>query len=42
MSIGGLMGVGYEKVLLMQTDGNLETSEISEEHPFSKVLLCVS
>ena len=28
MSIGGLMGVGYEKVLLMQTDGNLETSEI--------------
>ena len=28
MSIGGLMGVGYEKVLLMQTDGNLVTSEI--------------
>ena len=28
MSIGGLMGVGYEKVLLMQTDGNLATSEI--------------
>ncbi len=28
MSIGGLMGVGYEKVLLMQTDGNINVSEI--------------
>ena len=28
MSIGGLMGVGYEKVLLMQTSGNFDTSEI--------------
>lgn len=28
MSIGGLMGVGYEKALLMQTDGNLEISEL--------------
>lgn len=28
MSIGGLMGVGYEKALLMQTDGNLEVSEL--------------
>ncbi len=28
MSIGGLMGVGYEKVLLMQTDGNIGVSEI--------------
>ncbi len=28
MSIGGLMGVGYEKVLLLQTDGNIGVSEI--------------
>ena len=28
MSIGGLMGVGYEKALLMQTDGNLQVSEL--------------
>ncbi len=28
MSIGGLMGVGYEKVLLMQTEGNMGVSEI--------------
>ena len=28
MSIGGLMGVGYEKALLMQTDGNREISEL--------------
>lgn len=28
LSIGNLMNLGYEKVLLMQTDGNLETSEI--------------
>ena len=28
MSIGGLMGVGYEKALLMQTDGNLAVSEL--------------
>lgn len=28
MSIGGLMGVGYEKALLMQTDGNLAASEL--------------
>ena len=28
MSIGGLMGVGYEKALLMQTDGNLTVSEL--------------
>ncbi len=28
MSIGGLMGVGYEKALLMQSDGNLGVSEL--------------
>jgi len=28
MSIGGLMGVGYEKALLMQSDGNLAVSEL--------------
>ena len=28
MSIGGLMGVGYEKALLMQTDGNLELAVV--------------
>lgn len=28
LSVGNLMNCGYEKVLLMQTSGNLETSEI--------------
>lgn len=28
LSIGNLMSCGYEKVLLMQTDGNIETSQI--------------
>ena len=28
LSVGNLMNCGYEKVLLMQTDGNLEASEI--------------
>lgn len=28
LSVGNLMSCGYEKVLLMQTDGNLETSQI--------------
>ncbi len=28
LSVGNLMSCGYEKVLLMQTSGNLETSEI--------------
>ena len=28
LSIGGLLGIGFEKVYLMQTAGNLETSEI--------------
>lgn len=38
MSIGGLMGVGYEKVLLMQTDGNLEISEIIATYVYKKGL----
>ncbi len=38
MSIGGLMGVGYEKVLLMQTDGNLATSEIIATYVYKKGL----
>ena len=38
MSIGGLMGVGYEKVLLMQTDGNLDTSEIIATYVYKKGL----
>ncbi len=38
MSIGGLMGVGYEKVLLMQTDGNIDTSEIISTYVYKKGL----
>ncbi|MBO6263810.1 MAG: sugar ABC transporter permease, partial [Clostridia bacterium] len=38
MSIGGLMGVGYEKVLLMQTAGNLSTSEIIATYVYKKGL----
>ena len=38
MSIGGLMGVGYEKVLLMQTDGNLVISEIIATYVYKKGL----
>ena len=38
MSIGGLMGVGYEKVLLMQTDGNLAKSEIIATYVYKKGL----
>lgn len=38
LSIGGLMGVGYEKVLLMQTSANLETSEIISTHVYKKGL----
>lgn len=38
MSIGGLMGVGYEKVLLMQTDGNLSKSEIIATYVYKKGL----
>lgn len=32
------MGVGYEKVLLMQTDGNLEISEIIATYVYKKGL----
>jgi len=38
MSIGGLMGVGYEKVLLMQTAGNLSSSEIIATYVYKKGL----
>lgn len=38
LSIGGLMGVGYEKVLLMQTSANLETSEIISTYVYKKGL----
>ena len=38
MSIGGLMGVGYEKVLLMQTDGNIDVSEIIATYVYKQGL----
>ena len=38
MSIGGLMGVGYEKALLMQTDGNLEVSELIATYVYKQGL----
>ena len=38
MSIGGLMGVGYEKALLMQTDGNLAVSELIATHVYKRGL----
>ena len=38
MSIGGLMGVGYEKALLMQTDGNLVLSELIATYVYKKGL----
>lgn len=34
LSIGNLMNCGYEKVLLMQTTGNLETSEIISSYVY--------
>ncbi len=39
MSIGGLMGVGYEKVLLMQTEGNISTSEIIATYVYKQGIL---
>lgn len=36
MSIGGLMGVGYEKALLMQTDGNLAVSELISTYVYKR------
>lgn len=38
MSIGGLMGVGYEKALLMQTDGNLTSSELIATYVYKRGL----
>ena len=38
MSIGGLMGVGYEKALLMHTDGNLAVSELIATYVYKKGL----
>ena len=38
MSIGGLMGVGYEKALLMQTDGNLSVSELIATYVYKRGL----
>jgi putative aldouronate transport system permease protein len=38
MSIGGLMGVGYEKALLMQTDGNLGASELISTYVYKRGL----
>ena len=38
MSIGGLMGVGYEKALLMQTDGNLASSELIATYVYKRGL----
>lgn len=35
LSIGNLMSCGYEKVLLMQTGGNLETSEILSTYVYT-------
>ena len=39
LSIGNLMSCGYEKVLLMQTSGNLETSEILSTYVYNYGLL---
>ena len=38
MSIGGLMGVGYEKALLMQSDGNLTVSELIATYVYKRGL----
>ena len=35
LSVGNLMSCGYEKVLLMQTPGNLETSEILSTYVYT-------
>lgn len=39
LSIGNLMSCGYEKVLLMQTDGNLATSEIISSYVYKVGLI---
>ena len=38
MSIGGLMGVGYEKALLMQIDGNIEVSQLISTYVYQRGL----
>ena len=38
MSIGGLMDVGYEKALLMQTDANLSVSELVSTYVYKRGL----
>jgi putative aldouronate transport system permease protein len=38
MSIGGLMGVGYEKALLMQHDANLSVSELISTYVYKRGL----
>ena len=35
LSIGNLMSCGYEKVLLMQTDGNIEASQIISTYVYN-------
>ncbi len=39
MSIGGLLGVGYEKVLLMQTANNISVSEILSSYTYKVGIL---
>lgn len=39
LSIGNLMSCGYEKVLLMQTDGNIETSQIISTYVYNMGLV---
>ncbi|RRJ67741.1 sugar ABC transporter permease [Paenibacillus oralis] len=39
LSIGGIMNVGFEKVLLMQTDMNLQTSEVISTYMYKSGIL---
>ena len=39
LSIGNLMSCGYEKVLLMQTDGNIESSQILSTYVYNMGLM---
>ena len=38
LSVGNLMSCGYEKVLLMQTDGNISTSEIISTYVYGGLM----
>ncbi len=38
LSVGNLMSCGYEKVLLMQTDGNISTSEILSTYVYGGMM----